>query len=172
MAYNVLAVASDLAQFERDLAIETVLKVEKPLKDGFRLTTEKIYELLFTDLWPIQTGWSMANHHIGIGQTADLPLEPATRPDFPGPGVSLSTILANKSAELRKLDTLKPIKGSVVIGNTVPYAADVGFSRGRGIGVYNAAANQGSGIAATLLDQGAGFETIGGKQLEFGFDTK
>ncbi len=103
------------------------------------------------NLWPVDTAWSQANHRINIGPNPekDFSILPPTRPTQKGALIGAAN--ENEAVQLSKLDSLT-FGDSVLIGNAVPYAADVGFQSHRGTIIYFEAA----AIASELISSRIG----------------
>lgn len=113
-------------------------KVRKPTVEVMQDTAEAVYTKAM-DLWPTDTFWSQANHrmNVGVNPARDFPVEPPQRPKVAG---ELTGEAAdNEQEQLGKLDALK-FGDSILIGNAVPYAADVGRKGGNGTRIYHEAA--------------------------------
>ncbi len=112
-------------------------KVKKPTVAVMRDTTEAVYTKIM-DTWPTDTFWSQANHRInlGINPATDFPVEPPQRPAMSGELTGQAN--ENEQEQLSKLDELQ-FGDSVIIGNAVPYAADVGRRGGNGTRIYHEA---------------------------------
>lgn len=110
------------------------------------------YEHIMNE-WPKYTYWSAANNRISITGRDIKRLEPHKRPDPIRKGVLSGKFAEVRHSELAKLTKIRKQKRKdrkdrlIVIGNAVPYAADVGFDPGRGIAIYGEAA----AIAASKL---------------------
>ena len=112
-------------------------KVRKPTVEVMKDTAEAVYSKVM-DLWPTDTFWSQANHRINIGPNParDFPVEPPQRPSMSG---ELTGEAAdNEAQQIAKLEGLK-FGDSILIGNAVPYAADVGRRGGNGTRIYHEA---------------------------------
>ena len=144
--------------FETEFVRPMEREIQKKVKDvSVTLvadTAEEVYRNVL-NLWPIDTAWSQANHRMNVGRNParDFPLEPPTRPK--GKGALLGEASANENEQLTKLGTLS-FGDSVLIGNAVPYAADVGGSpdrpnKGNGVRIYAEAAAIGSAIIASRI---------------------
>ncbi len=112
-------------------------KVRKPTVAVMRDTTEAVYTKVM-DLWPTDTFWSQANHrmNIGVNPARDFPIEPPQRPGQAGELTGQAN--ENEQEQLGKLDELQ-FGDSIIIGNAVPYAADVGWKGGNGTRIYHEA---------------------------------
>lgn len=115
-------------------------------------TAEEIFGSIL-DLWPKDTFWSDANHRINIGvkPSRDFPVEPPTRPSEREALTGESN--ENEQEQIAKLDGVQ-FGDSVLIGNAVPYAADVGGSpskpnRGNGTRIYHEAGASGVALVAS-----------------------
>jgi len=113
-------------------------KVKKPTVAVMRDTTEAVYTKIM-DLWPTDTFWSQANHRInlGVNPATDFPVEPPKRPAISGELTGQAN--ENEQEQLSKLEGLQ-FGDSIIIGNAVPYAADVSRRRGNGTRIYAEAA--------------------------------
>jgi len=113
-------------------------KVRKPTVEVMQDTAEAVYTKIM-DLWPTDTFWSQANHRINIGPNParDFPIEPPQRPAIAGELTGQAN--ENEQEQLAKLEDLA-FGDSILIGNAVPYAADVGRRGGNGTRIYAEAA--------------------------------
>lgn len=136
-------------EFVRPMEREIQRKVRDVSVELVKEAAAIIYETIPT-MWPEDTLWSAANHRINIGPnpSKDFPVEPAVRPNLPG--VLLSEANENRLEQIAKLDSLG-FGDRVLIGNAVPYAADVGFSTNNGTRIYFEAAAIGSEIIASRI---------------------
>lgn len=142
------------SEFVKPMNAEIQRKVKDVSVTLVRDTAEEIY-INVLNLWPVDTAWSQANHRINVGKNParDFPLEPPTRPKEKG--ALLGEASSNESEQLNKLDTVG-FGDSVLIGNAVPYAADVGGSperpnTGNGTRLYFEAAAIGSAIISSRI---------------------
>lgn len=114
-------------------------------------TAEAVFGKIL-DLWPIDTAWSAANHRLNVGRTParDFPLEPPKRPKEKG-----ALIGEANSNEQDQIDKLAGVKfgDSVIIGNAVPYAADVGRKGGQGTRIYIEAGAIGTSLVTSRIKQ-------------------
>lgn len=141
-------------EFVRPMEREIQRKVKDVSVTLVKDTAEEIYTNVL-NLWPVDTAWSQANHRMNVGPNParDFPLEPPTRPKEKGALIGEAS--ANESEQLSKLDGLA-FGDRVLIGNAVPYAADVGGSpsrprTGNGTRLYFEAAAIGSAIIASRI---------------------
>jgi hypothetical protein len=107
--------------------------------------------IVIQQMWPVDTFWSKANNRISITGRPITQVEPRTRPEESG-------ALADKARavtvdQLTKLESIKAEhkSRSIIIGNAVPYAFDVGFEAGRGAFIYGIAAAQGKAEAIATI---------------------
>ena len=124
-------------EFVKPFNREIENKVRKPTVEVMKDTAEAVYSKVM-DLWPTDTFWSQANHRINIGPNParDFPVEPPQRPSMLG---ELTGEAAdNEAQQIAKLEGLK-FGDSILIGNAVPYAADVGRRGGNGTRIYHEA---------------------------------
>lgn len=142
-----------MGSFEQEFIIpfnrEIEEKVKKPTVEVLKDTTEAVYSKVL-DLWPVDTFWSQANHRINIGvnPAKDFPVEPPQRPLISGELTGQAS--DNENEQISKLDSLT-FGDSVIIGNAVPYAADVGRKKSNGRRIYFEAAAIGSAIIESRL---------------------
>jgi len=125
-------------EFVKPFNREIENKVKKPTVEVMQDTAEAVYSKVL-DLWPTDTFWSQANHRInlGVNPARDFPVEPPQRPAMAG---ELTGEAAdNESQQIAKLEELG-FGDSIIIGNAVPYAADVGRRGGNGTRIYAEAA--------------------------------
>ncbi len=130
---------TNLSKFKRDLEGAVAVRVDRASKQMTILAATVVLQQLTTiGLWPVDTGYSMANHKIGVGSDGIPGANPAEKPedknvDFRG------LIESNKQQQLSKLTRLK--RGdAVIVGNPVHYSPDVGFQSGQGRALYAEAA--------------------------------
>ncbi len=142
-----------MSRFEQEFVKPMNAEIQRKVKDVSATlvadTAEEVYRSIL-NLWPIDTAWSQANHRMNVGRNParDFPLEPPTRPK--GKGALLGEASTNENEQLAKLDTLA-FGDSVLIGNAVPYAADVGRRASQGTRIYIEAAAIGSAIIASRI---------------------
>jgi hypothetical protein len=144
--------AFNLAKFNRQLEFQIEKKVNERTLEKVRLSAQFAYEYI-VDNWPVDTYWSLANNRISITGRDIVKLEPRTRPDESG--VLEGKARVENQKELDKLDRLTTDRRqyNVVIGNAVPYAANVGGQVGRGRSIYQNAATQGALLADTAFSR-------------------
>ena len=141
---------TDVNAFNKALDFHIKKAIPKVTNDMVVLTVRFTYDIIFRS-WPIDTGWSLANHRISITGTPITRLEPTKRPK--GKGILVSKAQSNREAQLAKLDRVQPgKKRTILIGNSVPYAPDVG-GKGSGLGraIYASAAAEGAKRAKFFL---------------------
>jgi len=142
-----------MGRFETEFVIpfkrEIENKVKKPTVEVMQDTAEAIYTKVL-DLWPTDTFWSQANHRInlGVNPARDFPVEPPQRPAMAGELTGQAN--ENEQEQLAKLEELK-FGDSILIGNAVPYAADVARRGGNGTRIYHEAAAIGASIIQSRL---------------------
>lgn len=131
----------DVNEFDKALEFEVEKKLEKPLADMIHLMVSYTFKYIMAE-WPTHTGWSAANHRINLNGRPITKVEPDERPSYKG--ALIDEVAINYAEQLNKLERLRtPLKRdiTVVIGNAVPYAPDVGFIPGNGEAIYQAAAD-------------------------------
>lgn len=136
-------------EFVKRLEREIENKVRRPAAQVVADTAEEVFTNIL-NLWPLDTGWSQANHRINVGRNParDFPLEPPTRPTEKG--ALLGEASSNENEQLGKLDEVK-FGDSVLIGNAVPYAVDVGFRSNLGIIIYAEAGAIGKALVSSRI---------------------
>jgi len=136
------------AQLEDELE-----KVDEAEKEVFVATVRATY-INIIDNWPKFTYYSQANHRINITGRKVVRVEPSQKPDIAGALAGKAE--AVHASQLGKLERLTAeTKGrSVVIGNAVSYAPDVGFVEGQGTQIYLEAAREGRAIGARVSQFG------------------
>ena len=99
--------------------------------------------------WPAYTGYSKANNRISITGRMVRRLEPAKRPTEEG--VLFGKASRVENSELAKLSRISKNFGmrnrKIIIGNSVSYASDVGFTAGQGLAIYMRAGKLGEAVA-------------------------
>lgn len=125
---------SFLTEFVRPFQEEINKKVSVSTARALRIVAEEAYNEIFFQ-WPADTLWSMANHkmNIGINPSETFSVSPPERPTQKGALINEQE--ANRQENLAKLKDIKPFD-KVLIGNGVPYAADVGWQTGNGLRIY------------------------------------
>ncbi len=125
--------------FEKELEFELDSKVSKTAQRAIIAGARAAYTQIMKE-WPNHTYWSGANNRISITGRPISRIEPSTRPTRAG-------ALAGKFAQVRasELNKLKDIKVKdkdrlIILGNAVPYAANVSFENAKGVVIYNNAA--------------------------------
>ena len=131
-----------MSRFENEFVKPMDREIQRKVKDVSVTLVKDIAEEAFTNIlnfWPVDTAWSQANHRINIGPNPekDFPVQPPTRPTQRGALIGAAN--ENEATQLAKLDSLT-FGDSVLIGNAVPYAADVSFQPFRGTIIYFEAA--------------------------------
>lgn len=105
------------------------------------------------DKWPVWTGYSKANNRISVTGTPIKRLEPSKRPKLPGALVGKAESVRQR--ELSKLAQLPLNKThrnrTILIGNSVPYAANFNFGgeayTGKsGLQIYTEAAREATAV--------------------------
>ncbi len=112
-------------------------------------TATEVFEQVLRS-WPADTFWSAANHRINVGPNPpqDFPLEPPTRPKESG--ALINEAEDNAEEQLAKLNGVG-FGDRVLIGNAVPYAANVGYKPSNGTRIYIEAAAIGSEIISSRI---------------------
>lgn len=141
-----------LAPFKRDIE----RKVKAPIAAVVGDTAEEVLGSIIA-MWPKDTFWSDANHrvNVGVNPQRDFPLEPPERPKEAG--ALQGEAADNEEQQVVKLRAVK-FGEKVLIGNSVPYAADVGGSaskpnKGNGTRIYIEAGAAGAALASSRLGQ-------------------
>jgi len=142
--------ATTRADITRMFEKKIMPRIEQKMLDATKLVVEEVYEELYR-VWPFYTFWSIANHRISISGRDIALVRPRERPEERY--ALLDYYEGQKEMELMKLRAVKPGDRSrtIVIGNAVPYAANVGFKKGQGLRLYREAARTGTAIAQAKL---------------------
>lgn len=141
--------------FESEFLVPFNREIERKVKAPSAAVVADTAEAVFSsilDQWPADTFWSAANHRINVGPNPqkDFPLEPPERPTEAG---ALSGEASdNESQQIGKLEGVK-FGDKVLIGNAVPYAADVGKRGGQGTRIYIEAGAQGAASVTARIDE-------------------
>jgi len=142
-----------MSRFETEFVKPMNAEIQRKVKDVsvtlVKDTAEEVYINIFP-LWPKFTFWSAANHRMNVGRNParDFPVEPPIRPRTKG--ALTGEMASNRAEQLAKLDSLG-FGDSVLIGNAVDYAVDVGFQANNGTRIYFEAAAIGSEIIASRI---------------------
>lgn len=142
----------NVRRFQSQIKSVIAAKVDEATFDKMKLIAERTYETIFLN-WPADTFWSMANHRISITGRPIIRLQPATRPTQKGALIDKQE--STRQSELAKLRGAKPARGGtrrrvIFIGNSVPYARNVGFKNGLGVTIYRNAAAEGARQAQAI----------------------
>ena len=137
--------------FSRQLEEEIEAKVTRTVRRTKIAAVSRTYKTIQA-IWPTDTFWSKANNRVSITGRTIARVEPHQRPTESG-------ALADKAAavtasELSKLERIKAERKSrsIIIGNAVPYAFDVGFRPGYGAYIYQIAATMGRAEAIMTIN--------------------
>lgn len=134
--------------FERLMQDRIEEKLYKPLAELEKAVTIAVYTSIFAN-WPADTFWSSANNHVSISGKANFPLIPGVKPTESGAlAIQSQANFTRNIALLNKIDAkmVKKRNFKVLLGNTVPYAPDVGFIPGQGNLIYAEAVRQGENV--------------------------
>lgn len=138
------------ANLRRGLDLEIRKKVIPITENAVKEVVIEVYNEIISQ-WPVDTAWSLANNHISVTGREVRRLEPGTRPAESG--VLLAKASAVHDAQRAKVRDVKDIlKRVITLGNSVPYASDVGFDEGRGTRIYERAALIGEARARAKSD--------------------
>ena len=142
-----------MSRFEQEFVKPMNAEIQRKVKDvSVTLVKDTAGEIFIAVIrqWPEDTFWSQANHRMNVGRNParDFPVEPPTRPSTSG--ALTGEAESNFHEQLAKLDTLS-FGDSVLIGNAVPYAADVADRPGNGTRLYFEAAAIGSELIASRI---------------------
>lgn len=141
--------------FRRAVRIE----MDKLIPFAQKVVVSEVYKAVIQQ-WPNDTFWSLSNHRISITDSPIFRLEPATRPKEKGALSSKAQSVA--LSELAKLDRITTKVRKILIGNSVPYARDVGGKAGFGAIIYAEAARNGAARATRILKDEKVIGKLGG----------
>ena len=138
---------TNMSKFKKDLEGAVSIRVDRSAVHMTKLAARVAFEQLTTPgVWPVATFYSIANHKIAINGAAIGSPFPAERPDDDTKNLS-GLAQKNRQQQLNKLKGLKA-RMSVIIGNPVNYAGDVGFQGGQGGAIYAEAARFANSMVA------------------------
>lgn len=142
--------------FRRALEIEISEKIDKNVS-GVKVAIAKATLENIYSSWPVDTAYSLANHRVSITGRDINKVEPYTRPTEKW--ALLDKAIAVHEQELAKLDRIseKDSDRTIIIGNAVEYAEDVGFEAGAGRIIYDQAAAFGEAVGNVFV------KSLGGK---------
>ena len=135
-----------LIPFKRDIEE----KVKAPIAGVVGDTAEEVFGSILA-MWPKDTFWSDANHRVNVGPNPaqDFPLEPPERPTESGALQGESA--DNENQQVAKIKGVK-FGDKVLIGNAVPYAADV-QQGGKGTRIYIEAGAAGAALVTARIHE-------------------
>lgn len=132
--------------FEKELEFEMDSKISKTAQRAIIAGARVAYTQIMNS-WPNHTFWSGANNRISITGRPISKVEPSTRPSKEGAlAAKFSQVRASELAKLKSIE-VKDKDRLIVIGNAVPYAANVSFENAKGVAIY---ANAGASALAHM----------------------
>lgn len=104
------------------------------------------------DSWPVYSGFSKANNRISITGREIRLIRPGSRKAIPGLySQKAESVRSNELAKLSRIERNFGMRNrTLVIGNAVDYASDVGFQPGRGRVIYQQAASIAKATASAV----------------------
>jgi hypothetical protein len=144
-----------VGDFKRQMAIEFKKAVDETEFKALKALVTHTFDNLF-QVWPGYTYWSMANIRVSMtGRDINL-VRPLERPE--DEYALIDEAFEQRVGELAKLESLEfPVKKgrTIVIGNAVPYASDVGFQPGNGQALFIEAAREAEHTVQMLIKRNA-----------------